>query len=152
MPKDFKENFGQRSTSVQSGWPVIHKNKVFTKSATKTMAMTTIRTTTAECFFCKQRTVFHRLTRYDLETDTICVGLFAKLRSPLLYISGVDRVYPHIWGISISCEYRQRDHYRQESVINQLLRRRQSSWTQRLCWRIFWARSTSVQSSWPVIH
>ena len=37
MSKGFKENFGQRSTSVQSGWPVIHKNKVFTKSTTKTM-------------------------------------------------------------------------------------------------------------------
>ena len=57
MPKDFKENFGQRSTSVQSGWPVIHKNKVFTKSTTKTMAMTTIRTTT-ECFFASNAPCF----------------------------------------------------------------------------------------------
>ena len=46
MPKDFKENFGQRSTSVQLGWPVIHKNKVFTKSTTKATAMTTNRATT----------------------------------------------------------------------------------------------------------
>ena len=150
MPKGFKENFGQRSTSVQSGWPVIHKNKVFTFLRLNQWRWQ--RSGRLQGAFCKQSTAFHRLTRYDLETDTICVGLFAKLRSPLLYISGVDRVYPHIWGISISCEYRQRDHYRLESVINQLLRRRQSSWTQRLCRRKFWARSTSVQSSWPVIH
>ena len=57
MPKDFKENFGQRSTSVQSGWPVMHKNKVLTKSTTKTMAMTTIRTTT-ECFFASNALCF----------------------------------------------------------------------------------------------
>ena len=51
MPTGFKENVGQRSNPVQSGWPVIHKNKVFTKSTTKTMTMTTIRTTTIRVIF-----------------------------------------------------------------------------------------------------
>ena len=90
------------------------------------MAMTTIRTTTE--WFCKQSTAFHRSTTCDLETDTICVGQLAKLPSPLPYLSGVDRIFLHTLGISISSKFVQKGHHRQESAIHQLLRRRRSSW------------------------
>ena len=90
------------------------------------MAMTTIRTTTER--FLQTKHCVSSIDTCDLETDTICVGQLAKLRSPLPYLSGVDRIFLHTLGISISSKFVQKGHHRQESAIHQLLRRRRSSW------------------------
>ena len=90
------------------------------------MAMTTIRTTTER--FLQTKHCVSSIDKCDLETDTICVGQLAKLRSPRPYLSGVDRIFLHTLGISISSKFVQKGHHRQESATHQLLRRRRSSW------------------------